>query len=89
MSSHVKNNSTLTQSLRWRSIGPFRGGRASAVVGHPSEPTVFYMGCDGGVWKTDDAGAHWENISDGFMETIGLLLGQSISYSGSFHIIVN
>lgn len=52
--------------LKWRSIGPFRGGRANAIVGVPSQPMVFYAGyTGGGVWKTDDAGLTWKNISDG------------------------
>jgi photosystem II stability/assembly factor-like uncharacterized protein len=56
----------LLQDLRWRCIGPPRGGRTGAVVGHPTEPAVFYFGtCAGGVWKSDDAGTHWQNISDG------------------------
>ena len=55
--------------LEWRCIGPFRGGRAVAVVGHPTERQLFYMGCAGGVWKTEDGGVYWENISDGFFQT--------------------
>ena len=47
----------LFQSLRWRSIGPFRGGRVRAVAGVPSQPNVFYMAqVNGGVWKTEDYG---------------------------------
>ena len=58
---------SFTQGLKWRCIGPPRGGRTSAVVGHPTELAVFYHGaCGGGVWKSDDAGTYWENISDGF-----------------------
>ncbi len=54
------------QSLRWRLIGPFRGGRSVAVAGDPKNPHVFYFGaCAGGLWKTENAGATWENISDG------------------------
>ena len=46
----------LTTALKWRMIGPFRGGRTRAVAGVPSLPNVFYIGAvDGGVWKTDDA----------------------------------
>ena len=59
----------LLQSFRWRNIGPFKGGRCTAVNGHPTEPMVFYMGCVGGVWKTEDGGAYWENISDGYFKT--------------------
>ena len=49
--------------LRWRSIGPFRGGRALAVAGIPSKPDSFYFGSvDGGVWKTDNAGLTWKPL---------------------------
>lgn len=52
--------------LRYRMIGPERGGRVTAVTGVPSEPMTFYMGSTGGgIWKTTDAGHHWVNISDG------------------------
>jgi hypothetical protein len=45
------------QGLRWRCIGPPRGGRVVAVAGHPTEPMVFYFGAvAGGVWKTTDGG---------------------------------
>lgn len=55
-------------SLRWRNIGPFRGGRSVAVVGHPTESQVFYFGSTGGgVWKTVNGGVTWENISDGYV----------------------
>ncbi len=55
------------RALAWRSVGPFRGGRSVAAAGHPSEPATFYMGTTGGgVWKTEDGGTYWENISDGF-----------------------
>ncbi len=56
--------------LKWRCIGPFRGGRVVAVAGDPKDPATFYFGaCAGGVWKTTDAGQYWENISDGFFNT--------------------
>ena len=58
------------QALQWRLIGPFRGGRVTAVGGHPDHPQTFYMGATGGgVWKTTDAGQSWKNISDGFLKT--------------------
>lgn len=61
---------TLLQNLEWRCIGPYRGGRASAVAGHPTDPMVFYFGaCNGGVWRTEDGGTYWHNISDGFFGT--------------------
>lgn len=53
-------------ALRWRSIGPYRGGRVGAVVGDPVKPLVFYFGAvNGGVWKTANAGQSWSNITDG------------------------
>lgn len=51
--------------MRWRSIGPFRGGRTVAAVGIPSQPNVFYIGVNnGGVWKTTDYGRVWTPIFD-------------------------
>ncbi len=56
----------LLSTLRWRLIGPFRGGRTVAAVGVPGQPDVFYMGVNnGGVWKTDDAGRTWRPLFDG------------------------
>jgi photosystem II stability/assembly factor-like uncharacterized protein len=61
------NASKKMNALRWRHVGPFRGGRAPAVIGHPTELATFYMGTSGGgLWKTVDAGTYWENISDGY-----------------------
>ena len=52
--------------LRFRNVGPARGGRVTAVAGVPSEPFTFYMGpTGGGIWKTTDAGATWLPMSDG------------------------
>jgi photosystem II stability/assembly factor-like uncharacterized protein len=52
--------------LQWRQIGPFRGGRVTAVAGVASQPMVFYFGgVGGGLWKTSDGGINWEPISDG------------------------
>ncbi len=63
-------DSRRLDSLRWRSIGPFRGGRVVAVAGDSVDPTTFYFGaCAGGVWKTTDGGVYWENVSDGFFQT--------------------
>src|ERR1700688_1563678 len=56
----------LWSGMRYRLIGPMRGGRVTAVTGVPSQPLTFYMGSTGGgVWKTTDAGHNWANISDG------------------------
>jgi len=58
-------DTTLYSGLRWREIGPFRGGRVAAVAGDPVHPLVFYMGATGGgVWKTANAGLTWEPIAD-------------------------
>jgi photosystem II stability/assembly factor-like uncharacterized protein len=54
------------QALEWRAIGPFNGGRGSSVVGHPTDPMVFWFGhSSGGLWKTEDAGAYWEPVGEG------------------------
>ncbi|MDE3135554.1 MAG: glycosyl hydrolase [Acidobacteriota bacterium] len=55
----------LTSALRWRSVGPYTGGRVTTVAGIAAEPNVFYMGtAGGGLWETDDYGHNWKNISD-------------------------
>ena len=56
--------------LEWRSIGPTRGGRVLGVAGHATDDLVFYQGgAGGGVWKTEDGGANWRNVSDGYFGT--------------------
>ena len=51
--------------MKWRLIGPFRGGRALTVTGVPSQPHTYYFGAvSGGVWKTTDGGITWDAISD-------------------------
>ncbi|MBL7828629.1 MAG: glycosyl hydrolase, partial [Saprospiraceae bacterium] len=57
----------LLSAFSWRNIGPFRGGRSAAVTGVSGKPNLFYFGATGGgVWKTQDGGRTWENISDGY-----------------------
>ncbi|GGD47996.1 VPS10 domain-containing protein [Muriicola marianensis] len=61
---------SLFQGLKWRNIGPFRGGRSVASSGVVKEPMTYYMGSTGGgVWKTTDDGITWTNISDGHFKT--------------------
>lgn len=63
-------DSTTFAALSWRNIGPFRGGRSVAAVGLPSQPLAYVAGyTGGGLWRTDDAGNSWRNISDGFFKT--------------------
>ena len=58
------------QALQFRNIGPFRGGRSNAAVGVPGDPMTYYFGSTGGgIWKTEDAGYTWKNISDGFLKS--------------------
>ncbi|MGH9727244.1 MAG: VPS10 domain-containing protein [Candidatus Acidiferrales bacterium] len=60
----------LGQALRWRSIGPDRGGRVTAVAGLVNDRFTYYMGATGGgVWKTVNAGITWSPISDRFFKT--------------------
>lgn len=55
------------KDLKFRNVGPTRGGRATTVAGIHSQPSTFYMGATGGgVWKTEDYGINWKNVSDGF-----------------------
>ncbi len=65
--SQMTYDTTYFNSLQWRCIGPYRGGRSAAVTGVPGQPNLYYFGATGGgVWRTTDAGASWENISDGY-----------------------
>jgi hypothetical protein len=55
------------EGLKWREVGPYRGGRSAAVAGIPQDRETFYFGSTGGgVWKTANGGGKWVNISDGF-----------------------
>ena len=63
----VSFDKVLHESIEYREIGPFRGGRSAAVVGVPGNPNLFYFGATGGgVWKTENGGDTYNNISDGF-----------------------
>ena len=54
------------EAMEYRSIGPYRGGRVTAVAGVNDSLHTFYMGSTGGgVWRTDDAGQNWRNLTDG------------------------
>ena len=71
--SKSRKNNTLSfseniyGSINYRSIGPFRGGRSSAVTGVKNKPDLYYFGATGGgVWKTEDGGKTYKNISDGY-----------------------
>ena len=61
---------SLFHELKWRNIGPFRGGRSVASTGVIGQPHTYYMGSTGGgVFKTTDAGISWKNISDQYFKT--------------------
>src|ERR1700712_1029013 len=58
-------DATLYSGLRWRMLGPFRGGRVDAVSGVPGRPNEFYFGAvNGGVWKSVDGGPAWSPVVD-------------------------
>src|SRR6266542_3948468 len=65
----------LFNGMRWRQIGPFRGGRALAIEGVVGEPDTYYFGAvAGGVWKTTDGGKTWENVGLKDTRQIGALI---------------
>jgi len=65
-----KYNEDMYKAMKWRCIGPYRGGRATAVAGIQGEPYTYYFGSTGGgVWKTEDGGIKWTPVSDGFFKT--------------------
>lgn len=58
---------SLYSGIRWRELGPFRGGRSSTITGVHHNPNLYYFGTvGGGVWRTTDAGQTYENISDSY-----------------------
>lgn len=63
-------NDSMYHGLKWRNIGPFRGGRSVTSSGVIGQPMTYYMGSTGGgIWKTIDDGITWKNVSDGFLKT--------------------
>jgi photosystem II stability/assembly factor-like uncharacterized protein len=66
-SAPANNDSLLFANVHYRLVGPWRGGRSGAVAGSYQHKNTFYFGATGGgVWKTNDGGSNWKNISDGF-----------------------
>jgi len=61
----ISADEAVLKGLEWRMIGPYRCGRVTTVAGVADKPMLYYMGATGGgVWKTENAGTTWENISD-------------------------
>ena len=61
------SSSSSYAEVKWRNIGPYRGGRSCAVTGVVGQPNLYYFGSTGGgVWKSVNGGGSWENISDGY-----------------------
>jgi photosystem II stability/assembly factor-like uncharacterized protein len=85
---HAQMNPDQFKALKWRGIGPYRGGRSTAVAGDANNRLVFYMGgTGGGVWKTTDGGISWSPISDGIFKT-GSVGAIAVSMSDSNTIYV-
>jgi photosystem II stability/assembly factor-like uncharacterized protein len=79
---------SLYHGLKWRNIGPFRGGRSVTSTGVVGKPHTYYMGSTGGgVFKTTDDGITWKNVSDGFFKT-GSVGAIAVSESDSNIIVV-
>ena len=69
----IAQDSSLYSNMRWRMVGPNRGGRVTSVTGVPSQPSTFYMGvASGGVWKTTNAGNDWFPVSDRHFEVASI-----------------
>lgn len=68
--SFAQSMDSIFKAVKYRNIGPFRGGRSVAASGVVGDPMTYYMGnTGGGLWKTEDGGQLWKNISDGFFKT--------------------
>ncbi len=69
LSAQFAYDTTYYGKMKWREIGPFRGGRSIAVAGHKDQPLTYYFGATGGgVWKSEDGGNTWINVSDKFFK---------------------
>jgi photosystem II stability/assembly factor-like uncharacterized protein len=79
--STLKYDTTLYNKMQWREIGPFRGGRSIAVTGHRDQQYTYYFGATGGgIWKTEDGGNTWDNVSDGFLK-VGIVGALAVAES--------
>ena len=86
--STIKMVDSLFHGIRWRNIGPFRGGRSVASTGVIGQPHTYYMGSTGGgVFKTTDDGITWKNISDGFFK-MGSVGAIAVSESDTNIVVV-
>lgn len=66
---HIVHDPAHFDELEYRMVGPYRGGRSTAVTGIPGQPNRYLMGAvGGGVWETTNAGQNWTNISDGYFD---------------------
>ena len=81
---------SLYKGLKWRNVGPFRGGRSNTITGVVGNDQRYYAGyTGGGIWRTDDGGLSWHNVSDGFFKTgsIGMISvsesDPNVVYAGS------
>ena len=64
------SSNLLFRDLRWRNVGPTRGGRVTAIAGVRTQPCTYFMGATGGgVWKTETCGTEWTPVSDGQIST--------------------
>src|SRR5829696_5542714 len=88
ISASIDTDSVLLSKVKYRLVGPFRGGRSGAVAGSYKNKNTFYFGATGGgVWKTTDGGSNWKNITDKYFGgTIGAVAvapsDENIIYAG-------
>ncbi len=81
-------NKNLYSAMKWRFIGPYRGGRVTTVAGVASERRTFYFGASGGgVWKTTDGGMSWKSVSDGYFQSGSIgAIAVSQSHPGTIYV---